>query len=78
MITMLEIYKQYCLKQKQSEKSLHYNLPHCLKYDKKNKSVWKLVNTNAQIRIQIKDWVNIIFIYLFIKVVVVIFISSNF
>ena len=32
----------------------------CLKGDKMNKRVWKLVKTNAQIRTQIKDWVNII------------------
>ena len=31
-----------------------------LKVIKKNKRVWKLMQTNAQIRTQIKDWVNII------------------
>ena len=61
MITMLESLQTILpLKQEQSEKSLHYNLPHCLKGDKENKRVWKLVKTNAQIRTQIKDWVNII------------------
>ena len=60
MITMV-ILPKTSHKQEQSEK---YNQEITiypivtLKGDKKNKRVWKLVKTNAQIRTQIKDWVN--------------------
>ena len=63
MINMVDVDKQYCLKQEQSEKYNHSIIIYpifTLKGDKKNKRVSTLVKTNAQIRTQIKDTVNII------------------
>ena len=60
MITMV-ILPKTSHKQEQSEKYNHSIIIYpivSLKGDKKNKRVWKLVKTNAQIRTQIKDWVN--------------------
>ena len=60
MITMV-ILPKTSHKQEQSEKYTHSIIIYpifTLKGDKKNKRVWKLVKTNAQIRTQIKDWVN--------------------
>ena len=54
MIIMVEVYKQYCL----MKNHIIIYLIVTLKGDKKNKRVWKMVKTNAQIRTQIKDWVN--------------------
>ena len=60
MITMVILPKP-SHKQEQFEKYNHSIIIYpivTLKGDKKNKRVLKLVKTNAQIRTQIKDWVN--------------------